>query len=75
MECIEIQMRQYSSTSLFTSLLSLLNQGLAQMLSSTATVTMNTNFDDRIKTIFLMIFVTLSTQLNQYLNGVLAKAS
>ena len=30
------------------------------MLSSTATVTINIDFDERIETIFLMIFVTLS---------------
>ena len=37
-----------------------LNQALSQMLSSTATVTINIDFDDRIETIFLIIFVTLS---------------
>ena len=37
-----------------------LNQALSQMLSSTATVTINIDFDERIETIFLMIFVTLS---------------
>ena len=61
LESDEVFMRQYSLSSIFTVRLSVnLNQALSQMLSSTATVTMNINFDDRIETIFLIIFVTLS---------------
>ena len=61
LESDEVFMRQYSLSSIFTVRLSVnLNQALSQMLSSTATVTINIDFDDRIETIFLIIFVTLS---------------